>query len=120
MGSMAGGRAAVYWREHRDVFLAALREGYSVRHAAERAGPSAQRFYQWRQQDEASGEESTAAIEAGTDLLEDEAHRRAVHGVPKDVWHRGERVGEEIETRTSSSRYCFVPVVLASTHLPLR
>jgi len=92
-----GGRPAVYGREHRDVFLEALRAGYSVRHAAERAGPSAQRFYQWRQEDEVFGEEWAAAVEAGTDLLEDEAHRRAMHGVAKGVWYRGERVGEELE-----------------------
>ena len=92
-----GGRPAAYGREHRDVFLEALREGYSVRHAAERAGPSAQRFYQWRQEDDVFGEEWAAAVEARTDLLEDEAHRRAVHGVAKGVWFRGERVGEELE-----------------------
>lgn len=44
-----------------------------------------------------------AAVEEGTDLLEDEARRRAVEGVIKErgVYYRGDLVGTEIEINYS-------------------
>jgi hypothetical protein len=62
----------------REAFLNALREGYSVTHAAKPTGHARQRFYELREEDEAFAAAWQDAWEAGTDLLEDELRRRAM------------------------------------------
>jgi hypothetical protein len=62
----------------RKTFLAALTEGYSVTHAAERAGHHRRRFYDAREADADFADAWLDALEQGTDLLEDELRRRAL------------------------------------------
>lgn len=64
----------------REKFLKALAEGDSATGAAEKAGLGRRTVYTWRKEDEDFEREWDAAIEAGTDILEDEAKKRAVEG----------------------------------------
>jgi hypothetical protein len=64
----------------RRTFLAALQAGWTVTHAAERAGRNKRRMYDLRDVDAAFAAEWDAAIEEGTAVLEDELHRRALEG----------------------------------------
>lgn len=77
----------------RETFLAALESGFSVTHAAERAGRHRRRFYQLAEDDEQFAETMADAIEAGTEVLIDEARRRAVDGWEEEVYQGGELVG---------------------------
>lgn len=62
----------------KDTFLGLLAEGSSVTHAAKAVGCHRQTMYQHRHDDESFGLAWDQAIESGTDLLEDEAIRRAM------------------------------------------
>jgi hypothetical protein len=62
----------------RAVVLAALAEGWSVYTTCSRAGISTRAYYDWRGDDPEFRKEADAAMESGTDLLEDEARRRAM------------------------------------------
>jgi len=64
--------------KERKTFLDALRQGYSVTHAARPTGHARQRMYELREQDEEFAAAWSDAWEAGTDLLEDELRRRAL------------------------------------------
>ena len=75
------------------TFLEALSNGWSVRHAAVHAGRHWRRFYTLRDRDEAFAKEWQEAVEAGVDVLEQEAYRRAVEGVDEPVYQGGEMVG---------------------------
>jgi hypothetical protein len=77
----------------RAAFLEALAAGWSVTHAAERAGVARQRLYERRDADERFAAEWRVAEQQGTDALEDEARRRAVDGWEEPVYQRGELVG---------------------------
>lgn len=70
----------------RETFLTALRSGWTVKHAAQLAGVAPQRFYEARQDDESFADAWADAIEAGTQVLEDELHRRAVEGWDEDSY----------------------------------
>jgi hypothetical protein len=72
--------------KEREKFLEALGAGWSVTHAAERGGHKRQKFYEWRDRDEAFAAAWEEAVEAGTDRLEDEAFRRAVEGYDEDTF----------------------------------
>jgi hypothetical protein len=61
-------------------FLAALARGDSVSIAAVSAGATRTPFYVWRADDPQFAADWDQALEAGTDLLEDEARRRAMDG----------------------------------------
>lgn len=50
-------------------------------------------WYRWRGERPDFAAAWAAALEHGTDALEDEAVRRAVEGVIKPVFHQGKRVG---------------------------
>lgn len=50
-------------------------------------------WYRWRAERPEFATAWAAALEHGTDALEDEAVRRAVEGVIKPVFHQGKRVG---------------------------
>jgi hypothetical protein len=78
----------------RSSFLRLLAEGWSATHAARATGFSRQRFYELRARDDAFRDDWAAAVDQGTDRLEDEAYRRAVEGVPEPIFSRGEVVGE--------------------------
>ena len=77
----------------RETFLEALAAGWSVTHAAERAGKTRQRFYDLADRDPEFDELMHDAIEAGTEVLIDEARRRAVDGWEEEVYQGGELVG---------------------------
>jgi hypothetical protein len=66
--------------EAREKFLAALRTGLSIANAAQAAGFGRGAAYVWRKEDPLFAADWDEAIEFGTDLLEDEARRRAMAG----------------------------------------
>ena len=77
----------------KQLFLNALTAGNSVRTAADAAGVTFDEPYKWRATDPAFAARWQHAEEAGTDLIEEEAYRRAVTGVEKPVYRGGEVVG---------------------------
>ncbi len=80
-------------REQKQVFINALSAGNSVRTAADAAGVTFDKPYEWREADPEFAERWQFAEEAGTDLIEEEAYRRAVKGVEKPIYRGGEVVG---------------------------
>lgn len=78
--------------EKRRRFLDALGEGLSVAAACEAAITTRRTAYNHRNADKAFAEAWDAALEAGTDKLEDEAKRRAHDGVEEPVHYQGVRV----------------------------
>lgn len=79
----------------KEIILEAIRAGHSFRKACEAAGVSTQTGRNWRKDDPLFDEAYHQAVEDGTDLLEDEARRRAVDGVERDVYYQGDVVGQE-------------------------
>lgn len=75
-----------------DCVIEWLKKGRSLGYAAEQANISRNSLKGWRE-DKAFNERVEEAIECGTDLIEDEATRRAVDGVEKPVFQGGECVG---------------------------
>ncbi|MBO6505177.1 MAG: hypothetical protein JJ850_10340 [Kordiimonadaceae bacterium] len=75
------------------AFLNALSAGHSVRAAAEAAGAAFDEPHNWRESDRAFADRWQRAEDAGTDVIEDEAYRRAVTGVEKPIYRGGEVVG---------------------------
>jgi transposase-like protein len=63
--------------EKRAKILADLTEGASISRAAQAAGVPRSTLYLWRRTDKVFAEAMAEALETGTDLLEDEALRRA-------------------------------------------
>lgn len=74
-------------------FLDHIAVGKSVRAAAAAIGVKPHLPYSWRKLDEGFSAAWSAAEEAGTDIIEEEAFRRAVTGVEKPVYRGGEIVG---------------------------
>jgi hypothetical protein len=62
--------------------------------AAEYAGVSRAMVFRWRRDDPEFALRWDEALQMGVDRLEDEAHRRAVHGVVRPVYQGGAKVGE--------------------------
>lgn len=77
----------------KQAFLNALSAGHSVRAAAEAAGAAFDEPHTWREADREFADRWQRAEEAGTDVIEDEAYRRAVTGVEKPIYRGGEVVG---------------------------
>ena len=69
----------------REVFVTTLAGGQSITKACEAARISRSTAYVWRDADDAFKALWDEALEAGIDLLEDEARRRAVEGVERPV-----------------------------------
>jgi len=67
-----------------------------VSSSAQFAGLAEKTVYNYREKDPDFAAAWEDAIEAGTDLLEDEAMRRAVRGVEVPVFHRGKVVGSRL------------------------
>lgn len=61
-----------------DRLLSKLAQGWSITAACKAEKIGRQTYYDWRNDDPAFAAAADVAIEAGTDLLEDEANRRAV------------------------------------------
>jgi len=68
----------------RETFLEAIAAGWTVKHAAERAGSDRRKFYELRTRDDDFAAGWEQALEAGTERLEDELHRRATEGYDED------------------------------------
>lgn len=90
------------------LFLEQLAAGSSVTKAAWVVGIHRLTAYQWRRDSEATIQDDKtfaddfcvrwdAAVEAGVDLLEDEARRRAAQGVERPVYQGGVMVGTVTE-----------------------
>jgi hypothetical protein len=76
------------------ALLAAFRKTGNVRLACEAAKVGRSSHYRWLNRDPAYREAFAVAKEEVADLLEAEAHRRAVEGVEKPVgWHKGKAGG---------------------------
>lgn len=76
------------------IFLASLAQGTSVSTSASAAGVHRSTVYDWRNKDAAFAAAWESAEEAGVDVLEDEAKRRACEGWVEPVFHKGELCGE--------------------------
>lgn len=74
---MAQGRK-IRTPKNRAAFIAALREGWSIAGACNAAGFGTSAAYDWRHDDSEFAAEWDAAVDEGTDRLEDEARRRAM------------------------------------------
>jgi hypothetical protein len=76
--------------ENTAAFLDALAATASVRAACEFARIDRASVYRWRDEDSGFAEEWDAALDRGTDALEDEAVRRASEGCEKPVYRGNE------------------------------
>lgn len=68
-----------------EAFIEALRTGLSIRAACDAAGIGRRTAYDMKAADEVFAAAWAEAIEDGSDLIEDEARRRAVDGVEEPV-----------------------------------
>lgn len=73
-----------------ETFLAVLRKGRTVASAAAAIGIARRTAFEWKADDPEFHKAWTDAVEEGTDRLEEEAHRRAVEGVPGRPWQSKE------------------------------
>lgn len=76
-------------------FLGALTQGLPVRRAVKVAGVHETLVYKRRANDETFRAAWNEACELGTELLEQEAQRRAYHGTLKPIYYKGELCGSE-------------------------
>lgn len=92
------------------AFLAALRDGLSVSHAARLSGFSRTAWYARRAADPALAAAWDDACEEGADRLEDEAVRRAVEGVEraKGIYHQGMHIATQTEIEYSDTLLIFL------------
>jgi hypothetical protein len=72
------------------VFLSAVSEGATIGEAALEAGVNRKTVYRWKESDAEFAEAWDESLEEGTELLEREAVRRAVHGVEEPVIYQGQ------------------------------
>jgi len=82
--------------EVEERFLQGLRRGWSPAKAAAAVNVARDTVFEWRQNDPDFKKRWEAAIEEGTDLLEDEARRRAAEGVERGIYHAGEKIDTEL------------------------
>jgi len=76
-------------------FIAALADTGNVTKAAERVGVPRKTLYDHKARDEEFAEAWNYAMNEAHDRLEYEAWRRAVHGVDRPVYQKGELIGFE-------------------------
>jgi hypothetical protein len=79
--------------EKREEFFATLAAGKSPTAASAAAGITRQYAYLLRREDPDFKALWDDAVEAGTDLMEDESHRRAVEGIMRPVFYQGDECG---------------------------
>lgn len=79
-------------KKAKELFLEALRDGLPVIDAADLSGRGRRTLYRWRQLDRDFAAAWDEAYDAGADMLEQEAQRRAVEGVLEPVMYQGEVV----------------------------
>lgn len=80
-------------QQKKAVFLAAYAEIGTITHAAMRAQVDRTTIYRWRDSDPVFAAALDEADLVAAERLEQEARRRAVEGVEKPVWHKGQMVG---------------------------
>jgi hypothetical protein len=74
-----------------------IAKGFSPGAAAFAAGVHYTAPYRWKDADDAFAAAWTEAFQAGTNVFEDEARRRALQGVQQPVYQAGKLVGHRIE-----------------------
>ena len=90
---MAGRRFTRYTPKKRRDFIAELAKGNTVAHSAEVVAGTRERFYQLKREDDGFAAAWAEAEAAGTEVLEQEAKRRAVEGWEEPVYQGGVLVG---------------------------
>lgn len=75
-----------------EEFLSYVAEGLSVQGACDRSDIGRRTVYEWRTADPDFAAGWERAVEAGTDILEDEAKRRAFEGVAEPIHYQGKLV----------------------------
>jgi hypothetical protein len=84
--------------EKYEKFLEALRKtGGNVARACRAEGIARQTAYDWKESDREFAQKWKDAVEEGTDDLEQEARRRALTGLQKTIFYKGEPIGTERE-----------------------
>lgn len=81
--------------EAEEIIITFLKKGYSLGYSADQAGVSRRSLFDWRKDDPEFGARVDEAIDMGTDLYEDEMRRRALEGVERTIFQKGEAVGTE-------------------------
>jgi hypothetical protein len=91
-------------------FLARIADGWSITDGAKAVGVRRETIYAHKAADPAFAAALTAAVDAGTDVLEDAARQRAVDGVVHEtpIYHQGKPVGKVVETKYSDSLLIFL------------
>jgi hypothetical protein len=88
-------RARLTTARRKALALDLLSQGHTLAQVRMALGINRVTVYRWRQDDQAFATAYSEAMEAGTDLIEQEARRRAVEGYDRPVFQRGELVGLE-------------------------
>jgi hypothetical protein len=79
----------------KSLALDLLSQGHTLAHVKKVLGINRVTMYRWRQDDPSFAQAYSDAMEAGTDLIEQEARRRAVEGYDRPIFQRGALVGLE-------------------------
>lgn len=79
--------------ERENIILEWVEKGYSLGFAADKADINRQTLIRWRQEDKEFDARVKDALERGTDLIEDEAFRRATEGIDEPVFQQGGCIG---------------------------
>ena len=112
MGSKAG-KNGTHKKEHlsaarcrvrKDRFLEHFAKHGCITFAAEAAGVSKGRHYEWRKNDPEYAEQFAVAKELALESLEMEARRRAVEGSKRDKFHQGSTRRRASHTLTWNTR----------------
>lgn len=96
-----GGRPPKISEQVKKDFIKALADCGNVTKAAETVGVPSRTLYSHRYKDEEFAEAWDFALDEANDRLEYEAWRRAVQGVDRPIYQKGELIGHE---RTYSDR----------------
>lgn len=84
---------AVDTLENREIVLKYLSAGATCALAAEAIGVHRSTLLRWKAKDKEFADDWDEAVEHGTDLIEEEAIRRAIDGVMRPIFQSGELVG---------------------------
>lgn len=96
-------KARTHRRTHKEnadwkpSWLAAFETTGMVMAACKQVGVGRSTVYEARQRDEDFACAWADVEEATTERMEREAYRRSTEGVPREIYHRGEVVGEELQ-----------------------
>jgi hypothetical protein len=97
-----GGDETAFWRAARlttarrkSLALDLLSQGHTLARVRKVLAINRVTIFRWRQNDSSFSKAHSEAMEAGTDVIEQEARRRVVDGYVRPVFQRGELVGFE-------------------------